>query len=507
MTPTAARELGARVTELQRRRSARARLLDFARYTSPQYRAEPVHELIASRLDAVVAGPTKRIMIMAPPQVGKSQLASVHLPAYWLGRRPDDPVILTSYAASLAYSKSRQGRSLVESSEFDRLFPGVATDSDSRAVDHWGLDGRRGALLAAGVGGPIMGHGAALGIIDDPVENWEQAQSENCRQKTWEWWQSTFRTRIWEGGAIVLIQTRWHLDDLAGRLLREQPGRWDVLRLPAIAETQSERDENNRSLGLPPGEPDPLGRAPAEPLCPGRFSREEMEDVRREVGSMVWAALYQGVPRPAEGNRFKRAWFEVVDSLPEGCSFVRYWDKAGTEGAGDYTAGVLLARAPEAIWYVVDVARGRWSPFRREEIIRQTAAADQARYGHVQIWHEQEPGSSGKESAEATTRNLAGYVVHSETSTGSKAVRAEPFAAQCEAGNVKLLRGVWNEAYLEEVTSFPAGHDDQVDASSAAFGKLATVPRKPYGGFPGGGRKRRPPIFPRVPYRSVWSSN
>ena len=179
------------------------------------------------------------------------------------------------------------------------------------------------------------------------------------------------------------------------------------------------------------------------------------------------------MPRPPEGNRFKRRWFEVVDELPKDCSFVRWWDKAATDGAGDYTAGVLLARANDQTHYIVDVVRGQWSPFRREQIMEQTAAADEERHGHVRIWHEQEPGSAGKESAEATTKNLCGYTVSSEPSTGDKVVRAEPFAAQCEAGNVKLLRGSWNEVYIDELTSFPSGaHDDQVDASAAAFSKV-----------------------------------
>ena len=140
---------------------------------------------------------------------------------------------------------------------------------------------------------------------------------------------------------------------------------------------------------------------------------------------------------------------------------------------------------------MVDVVRGQWSPFRREQTILETAARDQERYGSVAIWHEQEPDSAGRESAEATTRALAGYVVHSEPSTGDKAVRAEPFAAQCEAGNVKLLRGAWNAAYLDELCAFPTGaHDDQVDASSGAFQKVVCEV-EPHGAVPGLQRRSR----------------
>jgi predicted phage terminase large subunit-like protein len=460
--------------ELLRRRHARGRLLPFTAYTYPQYRAERAHALIAEHLDAVVRGETGRLMIFAPPQHGKSELASVRLPAFWLGKHPEDPVILASYGASLAESKSRQARQVVEGPEYRRLFPGIATRRDSRAVDHWHLDGHRGGMLVVGVGGPITGHGALLGVIDDPFENWEQAQSETIREKIWDWWRTTFRTRIWEGGAIVLIMTRWHEDDLAGRLLAEQAGAWRVLRLPALAETQAERDATDERLGLPSGQSDPLGREPGEPLCPERFSLGSLQDLQRDVGSMGWAGQYQGTPRAPEGNRFKRAWFPIVEAGPAAGERVRYWDKAGTDGAGAFTVGLLMARGPDHLYYVADVVRGQWSAGPRDEVMRQTAQLDRTRYGgRVAIWVEQEPGSGGKESAEASIRLLAGFPVYAERVTDPKEVRAEPFAAQAEAGNVRLVRGPWNGPYIEEMISFPAGtYRDQVDATSGAFNKL-----------------------------------
>lgn len=215
--------------ELLRRRQTRTELLHFTNYTYSRYVAEPVHALIANRLDTVVRGEVKRLMITAPPQHGKSELASVRLPALWLGKHPDEPVALASYAASLAHTKARQAREVVEGPEFERLFPAVTTHRDSRAVNHWRLTPPfNGSMWAGGVGGPITGHGFRLGIIDDPFENWEQAQSEVIRNKVWEWYRTTFRTRIWEGGAIVLIMTRWHEDDLAGRLLQSQADQWEV---------------------------------------------------------------------------------------------------------------------------------------------------------------------------------------------------------------------------------------------------------------------------------------
>ena len=152
----------------------RESLLGFTQHTFPGYTADPAHELLAAALDSVVGGELDRVVIFDPPQHGKSELASVRLPAYWLGRRPDDPVILSSYAASLAESKSRQARQIVEAVEFQELFPGVGTRRDSRAVDHWELAERRGGMLAVGVGGPVTGHSGLLGSSMIRSRNWEQ---------------------------------------------------------------------------------------------------------------------------------------------------------------------------------------------------------------------------------------------------------------------------------------------------------------------------------------------
>lgn len=462
--------------ELLARRAARRRFIDFTTYTDPRYDPEPVHHLIAQHLDEVLNGNIHRLMIFAPPQHGKSRLVSEGFPAYWLGRRPDDPVIICSYGADLAEAKSRQARELVESEDYANVFPGITTRNDSRAVKRWLLNAPyRGSLLAAGVDGPVTGHGAMLGVIDDPFENWKQAQSATTRNSVWAWYRTTFRTRIREGGAIVLIMTRWHEDDLAARILQTQGDEWTVLRLPAIAETPQERTANDRYLGLPEAAADPLGREPGEPLAPRRYSRTALKALQSDVGSVAWAAEYQGVPRAPEGNRIKREWFRLVDAVPAGSARVRYWDKAGTEGGGAFTAGVLLAKK-DGITYVEDVVRGQWSAFQRETVMKQTAQLDAQRYGSstaVSIWIEQEPGSGGKESAQSTIRNLSGFNIHADIPSGGKDVRLEPFAAQAEAGNVRLLRGAWNGDYIEEMVSIPHGtYRDQGDATAGAFNKL-----------------------------------
>ena len=304
------------------------------------------------------------------------------------------------------------------------------------------------------------------GIIDDPLKNRKEANSQVVRDAIWDWYTSTFRTRLAPGGGILLTVTRWHEDDLPGRLLAlaasdSGADQWEVVNLPAIAEEP-----------LQSYDPRQVGDA----LWPDRFDLEELERTRVSLGSYDWNSLYQQRPAPLEGGLFKRAWFgDAVGAAPRKARRIRYWDKAGTASAdAAYTVGVLMARDAQGVYYVEDVVRDRYSALDREQIIRQVAQMDNENRGPTEVHFEQEPGSGGKESAEATARNLAGFVVHAERVTGDKFTRAQPYAAQCEARNVKLVKGDWNPAYLEELTSFPNGkYKDQVDASSGGFNKLA----------------------------------
>jgi predicted phage terminase large subunit-like protein len=473
--------------ELLARRQARTRLIDFTKYTFPGYKADPVHHLLASTLDQVVEGAIRRLLINLPPQFGKSELASVRLPAYWLGKRPDDPVAIASYAADLAELKSGEARGIIESDDYQSVFgerrtkdlPPVKTRRDSRAINQWGLAyPYRGRVRAIGIGGGLSGYPAKLAIIDDPHKDWKEAQSLTYRDAVWEWYKSVLRARMGSGGAIIVIQTRWHEDDLTGRLLKNFPGMWTLLRLPAKAETQEERDRNNEFLGQPLGLPDPLGRKPGETLSPSRYSQADVDEIEVEVGSVVWASLYQGVPRAAEGNRIKREWLSRIQRARpmDVVGRVRYWDKAGTSGSGAWTAGVLIVKGRDGKTYIEDVVRGQWSALERENVMKQTATLDAQAYGGasaVHIYIEQEPGSGGKESAEATTRNLAGFVVFKDQPSGDKDTRLEPFAAQAEAGNVILIEGAWNRDYIEELVAIPNGqYRDQADATAGAFNKL-----------------------------------
>lgn len=408
-------------------------------------------------LDKVASGEIKRLMIQMPPRHSKSELVSRLFSGYYLRKNPHHFVGINSYSADLAYTLSRASRE-------NFLQCGGTVKDDASAVKHWETP-EGGGMWAAGVGGSITGKGFHLGIIDDPIKNAEEAASEVIREKHKEWYRSTFETRTEPDAAIIVIQTRWHEDDLTGWLLSqesgEQPEKWHIVCLPAIAEAVD---------GLPLSctlEPD--YREIGEALCPERYDEEFLLQ-RKSKGSYTFDALYQQRPSSREGLFFHVSKLEIVDALPVQGRAVRGWDNAATGGDGDYTCGVKIFKGDDGLFYVCDSKRGQWNTADRDREKRQTAELDGRDVKHK---GEQEPGSGGKEAAENFIRLFAGFSVSVEKVSGSKELRADPFSSQVNAGNVRLLRGTWNQAYIEELRTFPNGkHDDQVDASSLAFNAL-----------------------------------
>jgi len=428
-------------------------------------------ETLADVLERVADGKIKRLMIFLPPRHSKSETVCRLFAAYFLHRYPDRWVGLCSYGAELAFTLSRNARD-----NYQRVSGEL--QSNTTAVKHWET-GRGGGLWAAGVGGPITGKGWHLGIIDDPIKNAEEAASDTIRSKQKDWYGSTFYTREepWADedphGAMIVIQTRWHEEDLAGYLLSEEaqgddPERWHIVNLPAIAEKEEERPEFPVTCTV---EPD--WRKPGEALCPERRPLDKLRKIAERIGDFFFAALFQQRPRPKAGLFFKSEWFGIVPAAPADAERVRYWDTAGAdENKGDWTVGLLMARDARGIFYVEDVERGQWMTHPRNQKIKQTAELDEQEYGEVTIYIEQPPGLA-KESTDEIVRQLAGFLVYADPVHRDKLGRAEPLKAQCQAGNVKLVKGDWIKRYLAEMTGFPTGkYDDQVDASSGAFNKL-----------------------------------
>lgn len=415
-------------------------------------------------------GDDGRLMLFLPPRHYKSQLVTVRYTAWRMTQEPALRCIIGCYNQTLAEKFSRQVRRFVRQD--------IMLSRERTAVDDWETM-QGGGLRAVGVGGGVTGHGANLVVIDDPVKSREEANSEAYRDRCWDWFRDDIYTRLEPGASIILIMTRWHEDDLAGRILEEIPEGWDILRLPAISETQAERDEWAREHHQPLHQPDPIGRKPGLPLDPDRFPLAVLEEQRRVLGAS-FSALMQQRPQELQGGMFKRDDFLIVDGLPEDEPVLRSIvaiDKAGSDKAGDYTAIVLMCRTRRGLFYVLDVIRGQWEAGDREQKIIETVNDWHDLHGVRHVWLEQEPGSGGKESAQNTARSLARYVVEYALSTGDKATRAEPAAAGVGNGLVRLVRGRWNRELINELCTFPSGaHDDQVDAFSAGYNKLAALP-------------------------------
>ncbi len=440
-------------------------VLTFREFTSrvnPKYRWYPHCEVIARNLQRVADGLQPRTLVLAPPRTGKSEPISRIFPSYWLYRRPEQWVGLTSYTANLAISLSKRARA---------NYLGIDRElaDDSSAAQEW-LTDQGGGMWAAGFGGSMLGKGMHLGIIDDPIKNAEEADSELIADRNRDFLVSTFLTRLEADGALVVVLQRWPgVADFVQQLFDleqgDEPQRWHVVCLEGQKEAEALKIPASCTL-----EPD--DRPVGAPLCPERLSVARMRQMA-EQSPYFFAAQVQQRPRPRAGVMFERDKVQIVDAIPVGCRRVRYWDKAGTEGGGKYTAGVRMAIDSDKIVYIEDVKRVQHEALARRRLMRVTAETEDG--GDVLQKVEREPGSSGKDSAADDVRNLSGFPVKEEPASGDKVLRADPFASQWQAGNVRLLRGEWNKPYLDELESFPHGKfKDQVDASSGAYNELAT---------------------------------
>jgi len=433
--------------ELKRR--ARNELIPFTLWTFPGYRYARHLGRLAQALEAVECGIIRRLIVTMPPRHGKSELASIRFPAWYLGRNPDRRIILCSYGADLATRFSRHVRAIIESPRFQGVFPGVRLAQDSRAVDAWDLAGRRGGMKAAGVGGSLTGHGANLLLIDDPVKNREEADSETVRQSIWDWYTSTAYTRLEEDGAVVVIQTRWHQDDLTGRLLAMQgtdPAAdiWHTLHLPALTDD-------------------------GEPLWPEKYSREDLERIRATAGARDWQALYQGRPAPPEGSIFRLADIRIEDRIPEGLRWCRGWDLAASaRTSADYTVGALCAVDHANTLWIRDIYRRRqtWP-----ETVRDMVALATQEPGV--IWAIEQAGfqTAAVQQLVADAR-FNGICIRGIEADRDKVTRALAWSGR----QVRLVRAGWNQELIAEMLAFPnAAHDDQVDAISTAWAGLARL--------------------------------
>ena len=444
---------------------ARRSMLDFATMTDPRYTVNWHHRVLCEYLELFVKKKILRLMVFEPPRHGKSELVSRKLPAYILGRDPDASIIATSYSDDLAARMNRDAQRIISSPAYSVVFPQTTLAGQSNQLTASGsyirnsglfeIVGRRGVYRSAGVGGSITGMGGDYVIIDDPIRNREDAASKVLRDKTWEWYTSTLYTRLEKDGAILLTMTRWHEDDLAGRLLNlmetdPAADQWTVLNFPAIAEAVRHPD-------------DP--RSEGEALWPEKYTAKQLEAFKASIGSYDWNALYQQRPAPLEGGLFDRKHWQYWRELPPKLTdWVQSWDCAfKATSTSDFVVGQVWAR-DGANCYLVDQIRQRMTFTETMESIRLMSQLYPSTRRKLI-----EDKANGSAVIDALKREIPGLIPVQPR--GGKESRAASISAAVESGNVYLPhKARWLGDFIEECAAFPnAAHDDQVDAMSQAL--------------------------------------
>lgn len=438
--------------ELLDRRKARRGLLDFVQYVRPWYAASDHHRLIAQKLEAVERGEIKRLIINMPPRHGKSEIGSRCFPAWFLGRNPDKYIIAASYNADLANDFGRDVRNIVHAPEYQNVFD-VKLAQDSKAANRWHTD-KGGMYVAAGVGTAVTGRGAHILLIDDPFKDRKEADSENRRADVWDWYTSTAYTRLMPGGAIVLIQTRWHDDDLAGRLIAEQEtgDKWEVLSLKAIED--------------------------GKPLWPEWYPMDALEGIRNVLPARDWNSLYQQDPIPDDGDYFKADWFGEYDELPANLYKYGASDYAVTGDGGDFTEhGVFAVDSQDNVyivdWWFKQATSDVWIESQCDMIVRHEPMLWIGESGPIR--RAVEPFLMQRmEQRQAYCR------LEWLASISDKPTRARGFQSKASMGKVFFPKNApWKGHLLSQLLRFPAGKfDDGVDVCSL-FGRAGELIMRP----------------------------
>lgn len=424
--------------ELLARRKARKSLLDFTEYTLPGFESANHHRKICDALEEVERGECKRLMIYAPPRHTKSELGSRRFPAWYLGRNPDKQIIATTYGHDFASDFGRDVRNIILSQEYQNVFK-TTLRSDSKSANRWHTDSN-GVYISTGVGGAITGRGAHIALIDDPFKNREEADSEVYREKVWNWYTSTLYTRLMPGGAIIIILTRWHEDDLAGRLIddMERGGdQWNIISLKAL--------DNGKAL------------------WPEWYNEEYLEQTRKVIGVRDWEALYQQEPKPMEGTFFRREWFKRF-KLGEQPRTNRYQstDFAVTEGDGDFTELGIIGLDKDMDWWVEDWWYGQetsdvWINAMLDQIAKYDPLCS---FGETGVIRRAVEPLFRMFSRQRNIYPRLEWLVRS----GDKPAMARAFQGIAAQGKVHIPYTEWGDRLIEQLCAFPAGkYDDAVD--------------------------------------------
>lgn len=418
-------------------------------------------DAICDHLEAVTAGEVKRLLINVPPGCMKSLLVGVLWPAWEWGPkgRPGTRYLGTAHKQDLAVRDNLKCRRLIQSDWYQHRWPMKLTgDQNAKTKFENDSTGFREAMAF----GSMTGSRGDRVLLDDPLSV-DHANSDADLKSAEITFTEALPTRVNnDDSAIVVIMQRLNEKDTSGIIIKRDLG-YTHLCLPM-------RFEAERRCVTSIGFRDPREHD-GELLFPERFPEATVKGLEKTMGSYAAAGQLQQRPAPREGGMFKKSWFPIVRAVPAGTKFVRGWDLAATEGAGDWTAGVKIGRQKNGRFIIVDVVRDQKSAAGVERLLVNTTSQD----GYLcEQSLPQDPGQAGKQQASYYIGKLAGYTAHATTESGDKETRANPLSAQAEAGNVDILEGDWNDTFLDELCVFPNGeHADQVDGASRAFNTLA----------------------------------
>lgn len=473
--------------EIAARVLCRRRLLPFIQRFRPKYDAGWVHEDICRRMErfvqAVAKGEEPRLLLMCPPRMGKSEIASRHLPAWVLGQHPDWEIIAASHTSSLTLSFSRYIRDLLRDPAYQTVFPNGRLDPSSQSIENWNTTSG-GGYLAAGVGTGITGRGAHILLLDDLCKDLEAADSPTISDNTWEWYGSTAYTRLAPGGGVLGVMTWWSENDWAGRIQKVMESgegdRFEIVRYPAINE-----DGDEYILEHLPAEPirqfskdeivpegARLTRKHNTAVHPARYTTEAMLRIKRNLiatgQKRVWQALYQQNPTPDDGLFFTKEMFRYAPALPSQhrCRVYQSWDFAiSSTNESDYTVGTTLYQDEHDNLFVADVRRFRSSDsiYIIDTILDYAAEWKATLLGFEdgQIWKAMQ-SQFDKRCSER--KHYPSYEILKPLT--DKMVRAHPLRGRMQAGKIWFLdKAPWLTELINEMTRFPAGkHDDQIDS-------------------------------------------
>ena len=443
----------------------------FLGYSNPKYELEWFHKEIADHCQMLLEGKIKNLMVFMPPQHGKSEIISRNFPAFAFGKNPDLKIVGSSYSADLAEQFSRAIQRTIDSREYHEIFPDTYLNGSDgryvknciRNVDFFELVGHRGFYKAVGVGGALTGTPVDIAIIDDPVKDANEANSVTYRQRVWDWYNTVLTTRLHNHSRQLFIMTRWHEDDLAGRILKAEPNEWVVLSIPAICEQEHDGGKSDRHIG--------------DALWPSRHSINKLLK-QKSRAPREFSALYQQHPTIEGGNIVKRHWFKKISlaefrSLHFNEPMHFYLDTAYNkkkQGQDNDPSGILAACRLRNYIYIYNAMKVwkempdllRFLP----DYMSANEASDESKL-HV------EPKANGESVIQMLKEISTLNVKETEMPKDSKEVRLRAVSPRIECGRVFLVDGDWNEEFLDEVCGFPTQpHDEFVDILGYAINDL-----------------------------------